>query len=468
MSYIPALARNPIWPLNNIESPHINDILCGRGGGSQNHPGNDYYRRMISSSKYWYLSSNKREKREIALELVSRIYTLNPPGRFLEKNECTLRYNDIGEERAVAKVSQALREGAPNIRKRIEIESMHRQHTSFHCPNDSLFYSSIHNSTNSYISNPAGIRCNGMVANGRYDFEIQDRSPHLPGNGRDWAVLPPSPSSVRQPNWNEYPNNPPNYCFEGVPEVKSQCLNNELYENKGYVTAGHSDPVFQPSQQSENRYYFDHLPDDQELNNRSSDVTCCNVGPDGYSNSKQLCDDSEINFKNLMMHFRHEKPNLVISDISDRQQLPKTSITTLPTDITSTTSSSISEQEIRKNQGTNFNSMFDNIKTNEAFLLRQFNGEKDISSSNTERKMSTRSIETFPMDDEMSINDLDESDEVERFLNYLHSPESKETMEKPSKPRMNRRGVWGRSKSIDSMQISFSSIMSSTKSILQN
>jgi len=121
-SYIPILKRNPHWPLKDIEIPHINDVLCGRGGGTNQHHGNEQYRRIVNETKYRYLSSNKRGKPVIARELVATIYNFDPPGRFLEKNENTNQHHDIGEEKAVQKVSQALREGAPAIREKIKAD----------------------------------------------------------------------------------------------------------------------------------------------------------------------------------------------------------------------------------------------------------------------------------------------------------------------------------------------------------
>jgi len=195
MIYIPILARNLLWPLNNINNPHDNDVLCGRGGGSQNHPGNDYYRNMISSNKYRYLSSNKLGKRGIALELVSVIYTMDPPGRFLEKNELNQTYDDIGEERAVVKVSQALREGAPNIRKQIAADRTAREQAALFYPNGGLVYSGSHDSEESYIDSPEAARRHRKVASS--GNTIGNRGYIYPGNGINWPVVPPSLSPVQ-------------------------------------------------------------------------------------------------------------------------------------------------------------------------------------------------------------------------------------------------------------------------------
>jgi len=525
MSYIPVLVRNPIWPQNNIESPNINDILCGRGGGSQNHSGNDYYRRMISFSKYRYLSSNKREKREIALELVSRIYTLDPPGRFLEKNESDTRYNDIGEERAVVKVSQALREGAPDIRKKIAADLMARQHTSYPYPNSGLVYSSFYNSVEFYMKNPEAFCCHGMVASSRYNFE--NRSSLLPGNGQNWAILPPSSSQVHPLNWNNYHKNNCNSCYPGyltngsthnhplqykssfvgnhafptnngtdhhskvqtgsvsrailrptsseeVSMLKSLFQENVLNENNGCVATDLSVPALQPSKRNETSHYYVPPQEDQKLKNISSNEKYCNVLTEKDSRPEKVCDDNEIDVANLMTHFHDEKPNMVTSDISERQQPQKSTITSLPVDITSSTYSSVPEQGISNFQTTKFNSVFDNITKNDTFLMRRFNDEREMDSSSitTEKQISARSIDTFAMDDVVGIRTSDEFDEIGSIYNDIPSflIVNEDTKERSCKPRINRRGVWGKSKSksIDSMQISFSSMMSSTKSIMSN
>jgi len=114
------IPRHPGWPLINIREPHNNDVLCGRGGGAQNHAGNYQYRHLINNSKIRYLTGGKKIKPIVARELVATIYRMEPPGRFLELCMTTGTFFDIGEAKAAQKVSQALREGAPDIRKQLE------------------------------------------------------------------------------------------------------------------------------------------------------------------------------------------------------------------------------------------------------------------------------------------------------------------------------------------------------------
>eukprot|EP00588_Corethron_pennatum_P009436 CAMPEP_0194265862 /NCGR_PEP_ID=MMETSP0169-20130528/961_1 /TAXON_ID=218684 /ORGANISM="Corethron pennatum, Strain L29A3" /LENGTH=476 /DNA_ID=CAMNT_0039006421 /DNA_START=111 /DNA_END=1541 /DNA_ORIENTATION=- len=114
------LIRHPVWPLTDIREPHKNDVLCGRGGGAQNHVGNYQYRRLVNDSKMRYLTASKKLKPIVAREVVATIYRMEPPGRFLELSTTTGSFFDIGEAKSAQKVSQALREGAPEIRKQLE------------------------------------------------------------------------------------------------------------------------------------------------------------------------------------------------------------------------------------------------------------------------------------------------------------------------------------------------------------
>lgn len=97
-----------------------NDVLCGRGGLTNNAPGNKRFRTLVSMKQKDYLLATKREKAGVAREIVEAIRSLDPPGRFLKKDSNGV-YRDIGDRKAREKTSQALREGAPNIRSKLTI-----------------------------------------------------------------------------------------------------------------------------------------------------------------------------------------------------------------------------------------------------------------------------------------------------------------------------------------------------------
>eukprot|EP00978_Attheya_sp_CCMP212_P019858 scaffold56279_cov54-Attheya_sp.AAC.5 len=101
--------------------PNENDVLCGRGGSINTHPGNENFRELVEKRKRVYLTARfKREKRLIANSIVKEIRQMDPPGRFLSKDGKTNLWGDIGDEKARDKTSQALRENAPKIREELE------------------------------------------------------------------------------------------------------------------------------------------------------------------------------------------------------------------------------------------------------------------------------------------------------------------------------------------------------------
>jgi len=107
------------YPLKNIRTPHAHDVLCGRGGGTNNHAGNESFRDLVNERKRTYLNSSKREKPLVSRSIVEAVRNRKPPGRFLTKDDKTGLWNDIGDQKAREKTSQALREGAPVIRREI-------------------------------------------------------------------------------------------------------------------------------------------------------------------------------------------------------------------------------------------------------------------------------------------------------------------------------------------------------------
>lgn len=108
-----------------IADPNVNDVLCGRGGRINSHPGNVQFRDVIQSKKNIYLAptTKKLEKAHIAAGIVNDIRTMNPPGRFLKEEKGTRMWYDIGDAKAIKKTGQALREDAPEIRPAIDVDA---------------------------------------------------------------------------------------------------------------------------------------------------------------------------------------------------------------------------------------------------------------------------------------------------------------------------------------------------------
>lgn len=83
------------------------DVLSGRGGGTNNHPGNKEFRSLVDQYRSEYVLSKKWAKRQIAKNIVESIRSKG--GRFLKKEGGV--WYDIGDQKAREKTSQALREG---------------------------------------------------------------------------------------------------------------------------------------------------------------------------------------------------------------------------------------------------------------------------------------------------------------------------------------------------------------------
>lgn len=109
-------------PENFVRKPHDHDVLLGRGGKSNHHPGNNWYRCLVRSNKTLYDEAPKHAKhltatqyhtkKGIAEAIVDAVQAKhrNPPGRFLEKDEETGLWMEASYNTAVRKTSQALRE----------------------------------------------------------------------------------------------------------------------------------------------------------------------------------------------------------------------------------------------------------------------------------------------------------------------------------------------------------------------
>ena len=137
-------------PIRNIPNPTENDILCGRGGGTNAHSGNIKFRRLVAAHKLRYLAASKSDKPNVARDVVKEWRGMNPPGRFLAKMDMKMMileglitiedmkeeeqaaqqqgsgsggirkekvyWHDVGDKKAREKASQCLRErnGAAN------------------------------------------------------------------------------------------------------------------------------------------------------------------------------------------------------------------------------------------------------------------------------------------------------------------------------------------------------------------
>jgi hypothetical protein len=107
--------------VKRIRTPHPHDVLSGRGGGINSHIGNKTFRECVRERKELYnLAGSKAEKARVANEVIDIVKSLDPPGRFLQRDSSSTAgvswWVEVDDTRALAKTSQALREGAPQIR----------------------------------------------------------------------------------------------------------------------------------------------------------------------------------------------------------------------------------------------------------------------------------------------------------------------------------------------------------------
>jgi hypothetical protein len=85
------------------------DVLCGRGGGTNSQVGNRRFRKLVQEFQPTYLLARRKEKPLLARTIVLIIRKRG--GRFLRKDEDTGALFEVGDLKAEAKTSQALREG---------------------------------------------------------------------------------------------------------------------------------------------------------------------------------------------------------------------------------------------------------------------------------------------------------------------------------------------------------------------
>ena len=101
--------------------PHDKDVLSGRGGNVNQSPGNILFRAWVAERKHLYaLATTKEEKSLIAKQVIQLVYNQNPPGRFLQRDPespGTGWWYELDEDKILAKTAQALREGAPMIKR---------------------------------------------------------------------------------------------------------------------------------------------------------------------------------------------------------------------------------------------------------------------------------------------------------------------------------------------------------------
>ena len=126
----------PQQQLTDIQVPGVNDVMCGRGGGTNNHIGNIRFRQLVNGHKLRYLAATKSEKPMVSKEVVTIWRGLQPPGRFLQQSKKDSNqpgggtWSDIGVKKAREKASQCLRERTPEVLpfvKKLDLQMKYQQ-----------------------------------------------------------------------------------------------------------------------------------------------------------------------------------------------------------------------------------------------------------------------------------------------------------------------------------------------------
>jgi hypothetical protein len=100
---------SPIEDQPDPATPREMDVLCGRGGLINKHPGNQIYRRVVEYNKAFYSSVHKKHRILVSQSIVQSM--LNFGCRFLTSGANDTRsWIEIDIKKAVQKTSQALRE----------------------------------------------------------------------------------------------------------------------------------------------------------------------------------------------------------------------------------------------------------------------------------------------------------------------------------------------------------------------
>ena len=85
------------------------DILSGRGGLTNKHPGNKEFRKVVNEHKIAYRKLTKKADKAAMVRQILAIFS-EKGSRFLKKNNEDGLWEELDDAEAYAKTSQALRE----------------------------------------------------------------------------------------------------------------------------------------------------------------------------------------------------------------------------------------------------------------------------------------------------------------------------------------------------------------------
>ena len=94
----------------NDITPHEHDVLSGRGGHINSHPGNKLFRRLVDDEYIEYIRADNKGKKTIAKGIIYTIQNAKPPGRFLHLDTNTDQWSLMSYDSLLRKVCQRFRE----------------------------------------------------------------------------------------------------------------------------------------------------------------------------------------------------------------------------------------------------------------------------------------------------------------------------------------------------------------------
>ena len=175
---------------SNKNVPQKNDILLGRGGNNNKHPGNEQLRSLARVLASQYSRCSKKCKSDLSRSLVKQVRDLDPPGRFLKvtlhQDGSGPEWDDVGDRVAREKASQVLRDAVgmledrnPVILRKTSAKRTKRSKVPLgHCVSSARIHrppaDTAHNGVSNY--DPAQIRMTKADANvSRYQHACKKR-----------------------------------------------------------------------------------------------------------------------------------------------------------------------------------------------------------------------------------------------------------------------------------------------------
>ncbi len=116
---VPKVPAEEIHLPNGFVHLREHDVVCGRGAPTLVHPGNQAYRTLIQQHEKSYLCAKRADKPIIATEVIETLNNRKVKFVRRERNSSGSGWVALDEKKVYEKVCQSLREGAPELRRKI-------------------------------------------------------------------------------------------------------------------------------------------------------------------------------------------------------------------------------------------------------------------------------------------------------------------------------------------------------------